>query len=328
MSNKKQSPDYIPVPIEDFVSGVKSPVRLYLKLSDDKFVLVAKKGSKPTTDQIKGYKERQVKYLWVQRDEYPALTKQQLSIAGIIVGKKDIAQNVKAKVLSAAANTVLSELGQIGLSEEGYQNAKQITEATMSLVEHHKDLYSLLKNLEMYNESFTKHSVAVSALAVHIAQEIGWENKSTLEKVSLGGLLHDIGLKALPPDLIRKPLAEMDTEELLLYQTHPFRGMEMLTSLNCVPDDIVSIVYEHEENSMGQGYPRRIRDFKIHPLAKVVGLADRFCELIMPTNEHGKAMSPQSACTFIEHTMGQPYNKEAFQALKKILGIKRKKSAA
>ncbi len=61
----------------------------------------------------------------------------------------------------------------------------------------------------------------------------------------------------------------MTTAEIMQWETHPFRGMQMLQAIGIVPDDVVSMVYEHHENSIGQGFPQKFREVRLHPLGKI-----------------------------------------------------------
>ncbi len=186
-------------------------------------------------------------------------------------------------------------------------------------MESHKTLTDLFASLAQVGDQMLSHAVAVSSLSVLIGGGLGYEKKTTLEKLAMGGLLHDIGLKALPPELLKKPLATMTTDEIQVYETHAYKGMQMLQSLGIVPDDIVSIVYEHHENAIGQGYPQRMRDVKMHPLAKVVALADAYADLILPNINCPMPKNPREALMYMEHTLGIPFNREAFRALKRII---------
>lgn len=315
--NKKGK--YIPMSLEEFVQGLKTPVDLYVKLSEKKFVLLVKKGNIPENGQLTTYKDKKINYLWVKANEYTKLSKQNIIIAGIAVSKNSLKLEHKVQFISSATSTVFKELDHMGITQEVYENAKQVTDATLTLVETNNNLSSLFGALNSYSNDIITHSIAVSALSVLIAQSMGWQNKSTMEKLSLGGLLHDIGLKTLSPELLEKSIAEYTHEELKTYESHPYKGMELAISLGVVPDDVVSIIYEHEENSIGQGYPRRIRDLKMHPLAKVVALANALTKLVIKSVNCPNPKTPIDAVMYIENTMGQPYNKIAFNALKSLI---------
>jgi len=309
----------IPISIEEFIDGISIPADLYIRIGESKFILIQKKGQKTDRSQLGNYRNKEVQYFWVEKSCYGKISKQNITLAGIAVKKENVDLKKKTAILGAAAKSVFTELEQMGASPEIFNYAMQVTQATMSLVESHNELQLLLENFSRNADTLLAHSLAVSMVSVMIGKAMGWEKRVTIEKLSLGGLLHDIGLKTIPPELLERPLAQMNYDEIQLYQTHPFRGMQLLQSLGVVPDDIVSIVYEHQENRIGQGYPQRIRDSKIHPLARVVGLADQFCYLVIPNVNHPIPKNTREAIMFMEYTMGQPYNREAFKALKTVV---------
>jgi putative nucleotidyltransferase with HDIG domain len=318
MSNNKTR-DMIPVPIQDFINGVTVPVDLFVKLSGDKFIMMAKAGQRADQQQLKTYEDKQVEYLWVAKSDYSKYLRNNLSIAGVIMTVDNINTSQKSKVLSQAAAGVFQELGDMGIGFEAYSHSKQIVEATIALVDTHKDINELFLGLKDCSDLLLRHSLAVSYISVLIAQALKWENKQTIEKLALGALLHDIGLKVLPPDLVNKPKAKMSYDEVQLFESHAYKGMQVLLAVGVIPDDVIAVVYEHHENSIGQGYPRKLRNIKIHPLAKVVALADEFANLTLSNANCAHPKSPREALLTIEHTMGQPFNKEAFRALQMVI---------
>ncbi|MCB0342589.1 MAG: HD domain-containing protein [Bdellovibrionales bacterium] len=309
----------IPIPISELIAGIKIPVDIFVRLGDAKFVLLARANTVTQKDQLRTYEGKEVEYLWVKKSEYGRLTRKTIAIAGVVLNNDNLNVGQKSLVLTAAAQSVFKELTHIGLNLDSFSHAKKVTEATVALVENHSTLHSLMESLKQCSEPTLRHSMAVSVVSVMMGQAMKWENKLTLEKLALGGLLHDIGKKVLPPEILNKPLAMMSSKEVELYQTHPFKGMEMLVSIGVVPDDVVSIVYEHHENSIGQGFPQKLRNVKIHPLARVTALANAFINLTIPSPAHPHSKNPREALMVIEHTMGQPYNRETFRALKALV---------
>ena len=316
--------DFIPIPLQDFVNGVAIPVDLYVRLGEDKFVMVGKASTHSNVDQFKNYQNKEVSYLWVRKKEYYKMAHQSISMAGVLLSKRDLNDRQRTSLVTHAARSVFRQMDHLGFDLELYNHAKQITEAVLGLVENHKAISDLFDSLAGVSDQLLAHSIAVSSLSVLIGQGLGYEKKITLEKLAMGGLLHDIGLKAIPRELSNKALAQMTPEEVQIWETHAYKGMQMLQSLGIAPDDVVSIVYEHHENAIGQGFPQRLRDVKMHPLAKVVALADAYAELILPNVNSPTPKNPREAIMYIEHTLGVPYNKDAFRALKRIIDSDKK----
>lgn len=317
MENKPE--EFMPVPISDFSKGVTVPVDLYVRLADEKFVMVSKAGTQSDVRQFQNYQNREVSYLWVKKKAYYKIAHQMMGIAGIAINKKDLDAKTKTSVITHAARTVFRQMDHLGFDMEAYGNAKQMSDVVVSLSESHKGLADLIGSLANFNDELLNHSIAVSVLSVMIGQQMGFQKKTTLEKLGLAGMLHDVGMKAIPHELTVKPIASMTGDEVRHYETHAFKGMQMLSSLGIVPDDVVSMIYEHHENSIGQGYPQRLRDVKMHPMAKIVALADAYACLILPNVNCPVPKNPREALMYIEHTLGVPYNREAFRALKRVV---------
>lgn len=314
-----QPQQMVPIPISEFIAGSTVPVDLFVKIGEDKFILIAKKDAKTQKDQLRMYEHKEVHYMWVRKQDYSTLVKSNLMIAGVLVAHHALDGKQKTHVLSNAAGQVFRQLDDLGLSLEAYSQSKQVVEATISLAENHKDLSELFAALNDVSDSLLRHSMAVSMLSTMIAQTLKWDARATIEKLALGGLLHDIGKKALPAELLNKPKAKMTHEEIQLYETHTYKGMQMLIGLGVVPDDVISVVFEHHENAIGMGFPRKLRNIKIHPLARVVALANEFVDLTIANPNCPTPKSPREALVIIEVTMGQPFAKEVFKALSHIV---------
>ncbi len=313
------SKDLMPLPLSDFTKGVRVPVDVYIRLGEENFVLVWKAGTINDPEQFKNYEAKEVSYVWVLRKDYFKLAHQAVSLAGVALSNKDMADSKRTVLVTMAARSLFRQVENQGVDLELYSNAQQVTEAVVGLMETHKTFGDLFASLATFSDQLLAHSVSVSFMSVLLGTKLGYEKKTTLEKLALAGLLHDVGLKALPAELVQKPMASMTSEEILLFETHSYRGQQMLTSLGVVPEDIVSMVYEHHENSIGQGYPQRIRDVKIHPMAKIIALADAYSTLTLANVNCPTPKSPREAIMHIEHTLGIPYNREAFRALKRII---------
>lgn len=317
--NALDSDSMVAIPITEFLSAAKLPVDIYIRLSQTKFVQLAKAGDEVQIDRLSRYENKKIDFLYITKSDYGTYVEQNLTIAGILLNKKELAHKQRTGILGQATRTVFRELESIGFTPVTLVHAKAIVKSTVELVETKISLANLIDSMQNSSEEMVSHSAAVSVVSVMLGHAMGWENKGTLEKLALGGLLHDIGLKELPPDLLKKPRAEMSFEEIQQYETHSFRGMQILQSLGIVPDDVISMVYEHHENAAGQGFPRRLKDVRIHPLARVVQLANAFCELTIRNVNNPTPRTAEDAVEYLETTMGMPFNKDVFRALKKMV---------
>ncbi len=315
MDNTITETSMIPIPVADFMSGTQLPVDVYVRLSDEKYVCLAKRGSHHNLKELSVFRGNQIQYLHVEKDQFNRYVNTNLIIAGIAVKRPKLANKHKALFLSKATSSAMMAIDGLDLTQETYETAKTVAECTMTLIENRFDFKALLDSLTAQDGHYLNHSLAVSMVSVMVGKKMGWTKQITLEKLALGGLLHDVGMKAIPKEIRNKPRSSMTSEEIQLWETHPFKGMEMLRTIPGVPDDVVACVYEHHENAFGQGFPRKVRDLRLNPLGRVVSIANCFVELCVQSANNSSPMSADRAVQYIENVMGQPFNKQVFRAL-------------
>jgi putative nucleotidyltransferase with HDIG domain len=171
--------------------------------------------------------------------------------------------------------------------------------------------------LRKNNDATYAHCLGVSLYAALMAKQVGWTSASTIFKISMAGLLHDIGKKEIPARVLMKTRIEMTPEEVQLYETHPTRGRDLLSQVSCVPEEVIVAAAQHHENMSGLGFPYRIPRVKIHPFAKIILVADEFCHLALhgPT---GQGLHPHEALKKIFETRSQDFDPIFVRALMEI----------
>jgi putative nucleotidyltransferase with HDIG domain len=313
----------IPIPLENFLSGSKVPVDIYIKLGPTKYVLVAKKDQPFNIQELSAIRGRNVTYIYISREEFNSYVKTNLTIAGMAIAKTNVPVLARAQFLAKAANSVVQQFQEMDFSEETFEHARSVTDYTLTLLESQIELSGLMDALWDASTHILHHSMANSMLSVMIAKKLGWTSRQTLEKLALGGLLHDIGQKRLPEDITEKPKALLTLEEARIYQAHPQIGAAIVAEVKTVPDDVAACILEHHENSHGVGFPRQVKDLRLNPLGRVVAMADCFIDLTVHGPEGHSPLSADDALAYILNTMGQPFNRQVFQALCGLVGTQK-----
>ena len=99
-------------------------------------------------------------------------------------------------------------------------------------------------------------------------------------------LLHDVGKRAIPPEILNKP-GSLTKEEYEVMKTHTTQGCDLLERVPELREceafpAICDVCRHHHERWDGSGYPDRLAGDNITPWVQVVGLADAFDALIHP----------------------------------------------
>lgn len=252
---------------------------LYFKVSDGKYFKIFKKGQTLEMDRMRSYIARGLTHLHILKVDFAAFVGFSLEQVNQSLKTPSAHAETKQKKIKSATEAVMQSIYQMGLDQKGFSDAKDLVERSVEIVGTHNELSFLLEALNDHSDQLYAHAVGVSIYSSVIAKSVGWKSPAILSKVSLCGLFHDIGLKELDPELTKKDRMRMSSQEIKLYETHCQRGGDILSGVKGIPTDLAIVASQHHESNTGLGYPGMLKKGQIHPIAKIVHVADLFCEL-------------------------------------------------
>jgi putative two-component system response regulator len=133
---------------------------------------------------------------------------------------------------------------------------------------------ALAQALEAKDAYLRGHSLRVAQYAVAIAQHLGMD-AGTIDTISLGGRLHDIGKIGVSEEILNKPSGLTDAEYRHVME-HTTIGARILQPLLHDDPDIIGIVRSHHERLDGKGLPDGLKGDAIPSAARIVSVADAF----------------------------------------------------
>jgi HD-GYP domain-containing protein (c-di-GMP phosphodiesterase class II) len=151
------------------------------------------------------------------------------------------------------------------------------------------------------------HSINVSLLSMVLGRRLGLD-KSRLQSLGMGALLHDVGMAKVPPEILNKP-QELTEEELAEVKKHPRKGHQLLSLAKNMPYDALNIVLNHHERWDGQGYPTGLRGENIPMLARLVRVVDTYDAMTSP-RPYREAMAPPEAAVTLLNEAGTSLDHE------------------
>ncbi|HMF85046.1 MAG TPA: HD domain-containing phosphohydrolase [Nitrospiraceae bacterium] len=122
--------------------------------------------------------------------------------------------------------------------------------------------------------------VNVAILATKVGTGLGYHGKE-LEQLTFAGLLHDIGLFAVPQSVITKS-GRLTHDERTLVEQHPELGYEAIRKAGPKYDWLAQVVRQAHERWNGQGYPNKLKGRQISEYAQIIGVVDVFDALVSP----------------------------------------------
>jgi putative nucleotidyltransferase with HDIG domain len=303
--------------INDFVSGKQINFDIYIRISEHQYVKIAHSGEDLPAGRIQRYRDKDIKFLYMTKADFRQYLSFSLNLASLVSKAPQIDAQKKVEFIRRATETFLQRALSDEIGKEEFIQTSALVENTVSLLLDHQGTVDLLDVFANHSDFLLAHAVAVSFYSCLIGRALGWQSHITMFKLAMGGLLHDIGKKEIPRELLAKRRCELTAEDILQLETHPTRGAEILRTLDFIPGDVIQIVHEHHENCLGVGYPSRIKKSRIHPLAKVVALANAFCHQVIPGPD-SPGLSPSAGLKKMLSLNPEYYDAAALDALKKL----------
>jgi putative nucleotidyltransferase with HDIG domain len=123
-----------------------------------------------------------------------------------------------------------------------------------------------------YDDYNLSHGINVATLSTALGIKLGMD-KTALQLITMGALLHDIGKTKLPKQLINKP-GKLTAKEYELAKLHAPLGAKVIKNDYALDSSVYLIALEHHERYDGSGYTQSKQGDKINFLAQIVSLAD------------------------------------------------------
>jgi HD-GYP domain-containing protein (c-di-GMP phosphodiesterase class II) len=154
------------------------------------------------------------------------------------------------------------------------------------------------------------HSERVMHLSAIIAKEMGFDD-TTIERVRLGGLLHDIGKIGIIEALLEKPTS-LDEDEFPPIRLHPDKGVAILAPISQLQDVLPGILHHHERYD-GAGYPKGLKGTEIPLEARIITVADSF-DAMVSERPYKKGFSTTAALFELRKHAGSQFDPDVVES--------------
>ncbi len=155
------------------------------------------------------------------------------------------------------------------------------------------------------------HVTNVCCFALILADELGITDRAQLDEIAVGALLHDVGKRHVPVQVLRKP-GPLNPGERAIINRHPQRGFEDLAARGDLTLRQLLMIYQHHEQLDGGGYPVGAAGDEIHPWARMLAVVDVF-DALTGRRPYRRPATAEVAMRFLQERAGSHFDKEMVQ---------------
>lgn len=224
-----------------------------------------------------------------------------------------------AKICLHGKQAVVSmfEEARMGKAVDG-GGARLLVEEISDSVSRNPGALISLARLKTADDYTYMHSVAVCAMMVALAKQLGLDEAQT-RSAGLAGLLHDLGKAVMPAEVLNKP-GKLTDAEFAIIKSHPVEGHKMLMVGVNVDPMVLDVCLHHHEKVDGSGYPKGLKGDEISLYAKMGAVCDVY-DAITSNRPYKSGWDPaESLRKMAEWTNGH-FDPKIFQAFVKSMGI-------
>ncbi len=312
--------EFCKLPVEDFINEREADYPVYIRMSHTKYIKIAHKGGKLSPEKVATFKEKGVTHLYILQEDFSKLIGFTILISKAVSLSGQVEKEKKVRFMKYTGEMLMQQAYVAGTDEAVFRNAKDFITTSMDLLSEDQETFALLNILSTHTDYLYAHCLGVSVYSVIIAKQMGWQSPQTLFKVAFAGLFHDIGKKEISKEILEKPRPLLSQVERSILETHTTRGKEILESLKTAPSEVIQVAYEHHEDILGQGYPRRLDYKRIHPMALIVSVANIFCGYTIKSPQAPDPLTAQNAILAMTKFKEHSIDPIAFAALKAVVG--------
>lgn len=197
-------------------------------------------------------------------------------------------------------------------------DARAVINDLVESIIRNPDAQMCLSQLKNRDEYTAQHSVNVCVLSLTFGRHLGLD-RSALNLLGTGALLHDIGKLETPLEILNKP-GRLTDDEFRLMQQHPEHGRKLLERIPGMPREVIDVAFSHHERLQGHGYPRGLTGDAISVWSKMVAIVDVY-DAITSDRCYHDGMAPTEALTRMYEWRERDFEPQLLEQFIQCIGI-------
>jgi HD-GYP domain-containing protein (c-di-GMP phosphodiesterase class II) len=143
--------------------------------------------------------------------------------------------------------------------------------------------------------------------------------REQLDLLGMLGLLQDVGMTAVPEEVVEKKGA-LSKPELMVCRSHIVHSVAILRDTPGLPPELPELAALHHERYDGSGYPKGLKGDQIGLFGSIAGLVDCFDAMTHPRS-YAEVYSPSNALNHLYNTRNVLFDGPLVEQFVQCIGI-------
>jgi HD-GYP domain-containing protein (c-di-GMP phosphodiesterase class II) len=187
----------------------------------------------------------------------------------------------------------------------------------MHSIQRHPHAFTGVLRLMKTSDYLHTHALAVSALMINLAMQLGLRQHQVRE-AGLAGLLMDIGMGHVPQEIYDKE-GQLSPAEEQIVQSHTTLARDLMAVEGDIPESVVDVCLHHHERFDGTGYPHGLKGNEISLFARMAAICDAY-DAMTSRRTHKAGLDPARVIGMMREDIDR-MDPDIFEAFVRAVGI-------
>ena len=204
----------------------------------------------------------------------------------------------------------------------GVRKSLRVIQNMVDLVIEDEPIVLGLSTIRDYDDYTFTHSINVAILSMCLGQRTGL-SRTSLHRLGICGLFHDLGKLYMPLEIIKKPgkLSESEFEEIKKHTIYSVIQIIKLQAAHDLKAKILLPPFEHHLKYDLSGYPKTNRKKPVGLFSQILTITDVFDAITSPRIYRHSAFSPDQALGWMLGGAGTDFDPVLLKVFINMLGV-------
>ncbi|GJQ29097.1 MAG: hypothetical protein HBSAPP03_09810 [Phycisphaerae bacterium] len=219
--------------------------------------------------------EQGVKFLYIEAHHHAAFRRQMNERLTRTFRDESLAAAERARIIRDSCAKMIEDVMVLPGESAPVVAVAEIGRTFVSWAHENEHAFGYLLDMSRHDFYTTTHMVNVGVGCGLLARELFPGDDDLFAVAVQGGLLHDLGKRGIPVEILNKEGRLTDIEWAQV-RRHPQAGYDELSKNASIPQAVLAMVRDHHERPDGKGYPHGLSGSGVTPIARLCAVVDTF----------------------------------------------------